>query len=116
MGHSLGGAMAVHECWSLKKAGINCELITYGAPRTGNQYFANYINRLLGQHWRIVWRKDPVTALPPANGFRYYHDGTEINFESSNKFTIQPYFFDRIWNRPNPYNTYDHLRYDRINI
>ena len=36
MGHSLGGAMAVHECWSLKKAGINCELITYGAPRTGN--------------------------------------------------------------------------------
>ena len=65
MGHSLGGSMAVHECWRLTQKGIKCELITFGALRVGNQYFAKYINNYLGQHWRVVWQRDPAIGLVP---------------------------------------------------
>ena len=63
MGHGVGGAMAVIQAMKLKQQGINCQLITLVSPRVGNTEFASYINKLLGDFWRVVFRTQSIAKL-----------------------------------------------------
>ncbi|KAJ3520580.1 hypothetical protein NMY22_g12694 [Coprinellus aureogranulatus] len=66
-GHSLGGALATiataHLAVNLP-SGIELRTITYGAPRVGNQRFADFVNSVSFMN-RIVNQNDPVPVVPP---------------------------------------------------
>ncbi|OOF57605.1 hypothetical protein BKK56_01020 [Rodentibacter genomosp. 2] len=62
-GHSLGGAVATILSAYLYEKGLKPLLYTYGSPRVGNVYFANYYaNRFT--HFRHVNGGDIVPAVP----------------------------------------------------
>ena len=94
-GHSLGGAQAVFLTVDLYKRGIQANLMTFGAPRPGNQAYANYANNLIkGVNYRITFRYDKIPILP----FRvmgYRHVGTEVNFSKINKYDVESKFSDK---------------------
>ena len=89
-GHSLGGAMAnlalVDACNTIGKVDL---FYTFGAPRTGNAKFSDYVNKLpCGSgitKVRVVHNLDPVPHVPPSIfGFKH-GQGQEIfyNWDSS---------------------------------
>ena len=110
-GHSLGGAMASIVALDLMLtktlSDVPPTVYTYGQPRTGNNVFANTVNKLIPRVYRVVNRNDAVphilacaktcrhcnygdkcsTLLGPMsyaccnpNANDYYHCGTEIWF------------------------------------
>ncbi|KAK9435565.1 lipase [Metarhizium brunneum] len=71
-GHSLGGAVAIISTAYLRRDGIPIDLYTYGAPRVGNDKFANWFSSQQGRHWRVTHENDPVPRLPPIfTGYRH---------------------------------------------
>ncbi len=70
-GHSLGGAMATLFSLGAVRNGIINQtddspvLITYGAPRPGNDIFANEVMANVPIVFRVVRQGDPVPVLPP---------------------------------------------------
>ncbi|KAJ7352168.1 alpha/beta-hydrolase, partial [Mycena albidolilacea] len=78
-GHSLGGSLASLAGVSLKSnfPDTPMRLYTYGQPRTGNQAYADLVNKLFGdQSFRYVRTTDGVpTAFPQLFGFK--HHGVE---------------------------------------
>ena len=113
MGYSLGGTLAVHECLQLTLEGIKCQLITYGSPRVGNREFAEYVNEMIPDQWRVVYKRD-IVVIHPFNKLGYLHSGTEIHFDSPSQYSILPLNSDRNHN----INTsiQDHKSYSHINI
>lgn len=75
-GHSLGGAVAALGGAYLRKAGIACDIYTFGAPRVGNDVFANFADGQSGGLFRMTHIDDPVPRLPPMI-FSYRHSGPE---------------------------------------
>jgi predicted lipase len=64
-GHSLGGAMAVHCAAELFAKGYEAQwFYTYGSPRVGNKYFANWLTDG-APHNRVTHARDVVPQLPP---------------------------------------------------
>lgn len=64
-GISLGGALAALSYVDIAHSGIfdEIELITFGAPRTGNTAWANWLNeQVLGERYYI--KNDPIASLP----------------------------------------------------
>lgn len=56
-------------------------LITFGAPRVGDQNFSNTVNSIIkGINVRITLNVDPVPQVPDRIGSLYIHAGTEIHF------------------------------------
>lgn len=56
-------------------------LITFGAPRVGDQNFANTVNSIIkGINVRITLNVDPVPQVPDRIDSLYIHAGTEIHF------------------------------------
>jgi hypothetical protein len=96
-GHSLGGAVASIIAFAIKKEKIftnNLVLITYGQPRTGNYYFADYVTKNVNKIFRIVRKGDMVVTIPlytPILGGKkksYYHIGGMIVLNKEmNEFT-----------------------------
>lgn len=81
-GHSLGAAVATVGGAYLRSIGINCDIYTYGSPRVGNDYFANYVSSTSqGSTSRITHLTDPVPHLPPGGTIAwltdYYHTSPE---------------------------------------
>jgi hypothetical protein len=71
-GHSLGGALAalafVHYC--ANRNGVSAKLITFGAPRVGDDEFLQWLKaKHPGQLVVVANRGDPVAYLPPTNDF-----------------------------------------------
>ena len=73
-GHSRGGAFAnlgaVTAYYHADKLGLTdprhqIKLFTMGAPRIGNQDFADLIESLIATRFRIINNADIVTAMPP---------------------------------------------------
>ncbi|KAM0283415.1 hypothetical protein ACHAQH_002538 [Verticillium albo-atrum] len=65
-GHSLGGAVATIAAAYLRaKESIPVTLYTYGSPRVGNDYFANFVSAQAGAEYRVTHAADPVPRLPP---------------------------------------------------
>ncbi len=80
-GHSLGGALAticaadILLNHSAVRAGT-IALVTLGSPRTGNQHFAEWIDRSgLFINSRVEVEDDPVISLPAQNGTDFWHRG-----------------------------------------
>jgi len=65
-GHSLGGALALHAAWLLKRQFIPVqEVCTFGAPMIGNKAACDAFNReFTGRIFRYVNGRDPVPKLP----------------------------------------------------
>ena len=67
VGHSLGGAIAHLSSIYLPLhlgSGISYKLVTYGAPRVGNQAFVDYVNSHVADRSRIDNKRDLVPILP----------------------------------------------------
>ena len=75
----------------------NVSLITFGAPRVGNQAFKQHMDNVAGlkYNYRIIYGNDPITGVPPKkigeikkffNGelFFFEHVGTEIRYNKNN--------------------------------
>ncbi|KAJ3499187.1 hypothetical protein NLG97_g543 [Lecanicillium saksenae] len=75
-GHSLGGAVASLGGAYLRRAGFKSDIYTFGAPRVGNDVFANFANSQAGGFFRMTHIDDPVPRLPPMI-FSYRHSGPE---------------------------------------
>jgi len=89
-GHSLGGALAticaadILLNHSAVRAGT-IALVTLGSPRTGNQHFAEWIDRSgLFVNSRVEVENDPVISLPAQNGTDFWHRGrlTLLRFDA----------------------------------
>jgi predicted lipase len=65
-GHSLGGALAQLAAVELAQQGYNISLMTFGSPRVGDGTFANIINSLVSQNFRVTHWRDPVVHVPLA--------------------------------------------------
>lgn len=74
-GHSLGGAVATIAAAYLRKQDIACDLYTYGSPRVGDRYFADFVsNQRNGMTARVTSRFDPITVIPsPLLNFRHVY-------------------------------------------
>ncbi|KAM3438343.1 hypothetical protein NHJ13734_004216 [Beauveria thailandica] len=75
-GHSLGGAIGTLAGAYLRRSGYQASIYTFGAPRIGNEVFANFASRQRGGLYRMTHIDDPVPRLPPMI-FGYRHGGTE---------------------------------------
>ncbi|KAK9383818.1 Alpha/Beta hydrolase protein [Kockiozyma suomiensis] len=79
-GHSLGGAIAVLAGAELLETGYYPEITTFGQPRVGNSYFADYFDYLVLksgiERMRVTHKSDPVPQVPL--GVTWRHSGGEI--------------------------------------
>ena len=99
-GHSLGGALASIISFAIKKENLftnDVVLITYGQPRTGNYYFAEYVTNNVNKIFRIVKKGDIVVTIPLHTPlfkeFTYYHIGGMIVLNKEmNEFTQCEYY------------------------
>lgn len=82
-GHSLGGAVAAIGAAYMRAEGIPVDVYTYGAPRAGNDYFANFATGQPGSDFRITHGSDPVSRLPPIT-LGYRHTTPEYWFNGGN--------------------------------
>lgn len=96
-GHSLGGALALLCAAQLSRSLNSTEvrLVTFGEPRVGNVFFAEFINQRLPLAIRLVHQDDVVPHLPP-NGRSvllltdFRHHATEVWQTGSKDDTFVP--------------------------
>ncbi|KIK67025.1 hypothetical protein GYMLUDRAFT_92863 [Collybiopsis luxurians FD-317 M1] len=78
-GHSLGGSLAILSAISVKQRFPQCKVATYsyGAPRTGNKAFAEFVNENFGEDaFRVVHTHDGVPTMI-SQSLGYHHHGIE---------------------------------------
>ncbi|KDR78622.1 hypothetical protein GALMADRAFT_244080 [Galerina marginata CBS 339.88] len=78
-GHSLGGSIALLAAVALQQNFKNTPTLTfsYGAPRTGNKVFSDYVNATFGEGaHRVVHGNDGVPTMIPIS-LGYHHHGVE---------------------------------------
>lgn len=87
-GHSLGGAVATIGAAYLRESeGVAVDIYSYGAPRVGNDVFANFVTDQPGAEYRITHGRDPVSRLPPII-FGYRHHSPEYWLNGGDSDTI----------------------------
>jgi predicted lipase len=119
-GHSLGGAVAtlyadhVLNRWP-GKFQDRLSLVTFGSPRVGNKEFAAYSNRILKNIYRVVYKYDPVTQVPPTKlGFKHV-GGDKYQFNSFSDFLKERFDVDGDSLNPLNYLKFgDHSQYKNI--
>lgn len=78
-GHGRGGGMATAAAMWARQRGINTTLYTYGAPRIGNEAFANYISNQ-GQNYRVTHKLAEGSRKPGVkHGYRHMEPEYYIN-------------------------------------
>lgn len=85
-GHSLGAAMATllaYEISTYYPEYIVQQLITFGSPRVGNNYFSNQLQILAIPSYRITHYYDIVPHLPE-EALGYQHIPTEVWYNEDN--------------------------------
>jgi len=85
MGHSLGGSLALLAAITLRQTFPESKIRTYsyGAPRTGNRIFSEYVNQTFGKDaFRVVHGNDGVPTMISTK-LGYYHHGIEYWQHSS---------------------------------
>mmetsp|Transcript_18367 Transcript_18367/g.55306 ORF Transcript_18367/g.55306 Transcript_18367/m.55306 type:complete len:738 (+) Transcript_18367:203-2416(+) len=72
-GHSLGAALAtIAGPWAaLTWPAADVRVVTFGAPLTGNEQFAEVVKLLAGRQGRVVHALDIVPALPPLDNYAH---------------------------------------------
>uniref|UniRef100_A0A7S2RP50 Fungal lipase-type domain-containing protein n=1 Tax=Mucochytrium quahogii TaxID=96639 RepID=A0A7S2RP50_9STRA len=94
-GHSLGGALG---CFMASRLGSlygrdRVHLVTFGAPRVGDEDFKRYFDKTVRTYWRVVQRADIVTKVSPT-GLGYKSLGTVVHVESGD-LVVEPGAFER---------------------
>eukprot|EP00117_Sycon_ciliatum_P048302 scpid49036/ scgid34404/ Lipase; Triacylglycerol lipase len=83
-GHSMGGALGVFAALDLRvNRGMDVIMMSFGAPRVGDECFAAYYGRHVTKSIRVAHSLDPVTLLPPTPVLGYYHVPRYHNDRSS---------------------------------
>ncbi|KAJ3511371.1 hypothetical protein NLJ89_g4136 [Agrocybe chaxingu] len=78
-GHSLGGSLALFAAVTLQQnfKSVPVRTYSYGAPRSGNKIFADYVNATFGKAaYRVVHGNDGVPTMIPTS-LGYHHHGVE---------------------------------------
>ncbi len=72
-GHSLGGSIATIFALKLAMMGYNVELVTFGSPRVGNEFFSEITDKALdGRIARFVNPGDFIPTVPfPWMGYKH---------------------------------------------
>ncbi|KAG9286608.1 hypothetical protein G9A89_005376 [Geosiphon pyriformis] len=89
-GHGSGGVYAIFTALLIKRERKKSviSVFTFGQPRVGNKYFANYVNQIFKNVYRVTIRDDPITLLPPQEkGFIHYW--TEIFIDPVAKEVVE---------------------------
>ncbi|KAH7700453.1 class 3 lipase protein [Aphelenchoides avenae] len=120
-GHSLGGALASIGAGVAAKQGIfpsgSIKLYTLGQPRTGDSAYANAINSLVPEAYRVVNSRDLVPHVPPYGLVGYKHHKNEVwySFGMSSGARFQQCASDGFIGCSNPdalnVNVLDHINY-----
>ncbi|PFH62226.1 hypothetical protein XA68_14505 [Ophiocordyceps unilateralis] len=79
-GHSLGGALASLAGMSMVGSDIKANVVTFGQPRTGNQAYADFVDKRIPGLIRVTHADDIVPQIPPKNlaSSGYQHHSTEV--------------------------------------
>lgn len=78
-GHSSGGSMATKLVFDLYDHDITANgLYTFGAPRTGNEDFADVMSIRIPSSFRFVYSGDSYPTLPP-RVFGFHHINSEVS-------------------------------------
>ncbi len=78
VGHSLGGAMAIHCALEMKELYGKVDYVyTYGQPRVGNAAFAAFYETRIPNSFRVINYADMVPHVPPSS-FNFKHGGNEM--------------------------------------
>ena len=81
VGHSLGGALALHCSADLRQRGFNVTAYTYGQPRVGNAAFSDWYTSVEPKSLRITAFGDIFTQLPP-QALDYRYQVTEVFYNN----------------------------------
>jgi len=119
-GHSLGAALSVLCSIDIAVQNIipgeKITVINLGLPRVGNKIFADFWDKTIGYHRRMVNQRDIVPHLPPIV-LGFYHINTEIwfptnttTFEVCNGSGEDPHCSDSL----DYWSTHDHVTYTGI--
>ncbi|KJZ71740.1 hypothetical protein HIM_08882 [Hirsutella minnesotensis 3608] len=88
-GHSLGGALASMAAMTLTGSGVpHVQAISYGQPRTGNQAYADYVDRLAPTFIRVTHQNDGIPQVPLV-AMGYQHHSTEYWQENTPESTTR---------------------------
>ncbi|EJD47790.1 alpha/beta-hydrolase, partial [Auricularia subglabra TFB-10046 SS5] len=91
-GHSLGAALSLLDAVFLRSqlpSTTDVKFIGFGAPRVGNQAFANHVDAVLGDFTRINNKQDPVPKVPPRL-FGFRHPSGEIHISADDQWLVCP--------------------------
>lgn len=125
-GHSLGGAIArcfqFYYLYNNQFAGVLMEVYTFGEPRSGNKYWADFLNNQPITTARVVNKADIVPHLPPTSVLNttilydhYVHVQYEVWIKSATNTTFCGYTTYEDVNCSNSlgpgYATTDHTQY-----
>jgi hypothetical protein len=83
-GHSMGGALAMLAAMELAQhySPHRIQLLTFAAPRVGNQAFANLVHATLPFVLRVIEENDLIPHLPITTFMKYFHAGAELYVQS----------------------------------
>ncbi|KAF1969411.1 alpha/beta-hydrolase [Bimuria novae-zelandiae CBS 107.79] len=90
-GHSLGGAVATIAAAALRTIDISVDLYTYGAPKSGNDEWAEFLGSTdKGMSFRVVHKHDLIPTLPPSIPFfmPYAHVQPEYYITTDNNVEV----------------------------
>ena len=92
-GHSLGAALALLDLVYLAlhvPAGTRVSAFTFGMPRVGNAYFANYVDATdNGNLTHINNQEDPIPTVP-AKALGFVHPSGEVHIQDSGSWVACP--------------------------
>jgi len=88
-GHSLGGALAVVCALDLIESSfpLPITVYTFGEPRVGNIYFAQYFDAHIPDNWRVVNKADLVPHVPDEL-MGFHHISTEVWYKTTATYEI----------------------------
>jgi hypothetical protein len=115
-GHSYGASVGQLLAMELEKEGFHVSLYNYGQPRVGDQKYADFVNTIITDYWRVTHNKDIVPHVPPQKEMGYVHSCREVFEDNNHKITICSEINCEDPTCANQYNIYqtngdDHLLY-----
>eukprot|EP00760_Papus_ankaliazontas_P023216 PhM_4_TR1988/c0_g2_i1/m.68940 len=98
-GHSLGGALATFAAYDIKRfLRVEPTVYTFGAPRVGNDTFAQMYDAMVPNTFRVVNESDIVTSIPfSAFGLLFRHVGIEVCMDRKGNILINPSLVERMF-------------------
>lgn len=77
-GHSYGAAVNQLLSMEIVKYGYKVSIYNFGQPRVGDVKYAQFVNQMIPELYRVVHNADIVPHVPPNQILGYYHSCQEI--------------------------------------